>query len=67
MSRRLSFHIFIFYSWLMFSTTLNHLKVKTTSPSQRESLVNLLKNAEKQAKTDERILFLTKCRKKKYA
>ena len=48
----------------MFSTTLNHLKVKTTSPSQRESLVNLLKNAEKQAKTDERILFLTKCRKK---
>ena len=66
MSQRLRSTFFIVFGLtsIMFQSTLNYIQFQVSVPSQREGLINLLKNAEKQAKTDERILYLTQCRRR---
>ena len=58
--------LFLQLSIIMTTFNLYISELKSLEPfyNRREILVRLAKNSEKQAKTDERITFLTQCRKK---
>ena len=49
----------------MLTNSISFLKTEEPTSSRRGVLIKMLKNAEKQAKNDEKIQFLTSCRKAK--
>ena len=57
--------IFIIICNTMLSTSISILKNVEPVSSRRGVLIQMLKNSEKQAKNDEKIQFLTACRKTK--
>ena len=61
MSLRLQYYLLILI--IMLKNTIAYLQHVETDSNRREAMVRTVINAEKQAKTDERIRFLLECKR----